>query len=312
MPFTPERPALLHNIRSGPLYRSFLHRRIERRFTELYPQGLYIPTESSDEVSGALSRIRQFQPDSVLIAGGDGTVNALLQDGFPEELPLGILPLGTANILAYSLYRRRWPFSRLLPGDLVPKTIRLGRWEERRFLLMAGIGFDGMAARRVSEPVKNILGSVSYFVAAFLTFLEWDMPEIYWTDPDNGCARTRGPALWMVASRFPVYFPPLVLSDNRILFENRLNLTVFSGKTRSEFLLFLLHRVLSPCRNPWFGYRATVESLRLAMSGRGQIDGEACEGNGSVTISDRSVTLLFSRSVLDSIERNSDVNGAVT
>ena len=311
MSFTPERPALLHNIRSGPLYRSFLHHRIERRFTELYPQGLYIPTGSSDEVSGALSRIRQFHPDSILIAGGDGTVNALLQNGFPEETPLAILPLGTANILAYSLYRTRWPLPNLISDDLVPKTLRLAQWGNRRFLLMAGIGFDGAAERRVSAGVKNILGSLAYFEAAFLTWLDWDMTKYYWIERENGKDRKRGPSLWLIVSRFPTYFPPLVFSEDRILFENRLALTVFSGETRFEFLLFLLHRLLKPFCDPWFGYRTRVESIRLSVAGRGQIDGEPWERDGSVAISDRSVTLLFSRSVLDGIERKIERSGSV-
>ncbi len=311
MIFTPTRPALLHNTHSGPLYRSFLHRRIARRFTELYPRGLYIPTGSPDDVSSALSRIRQFQPDLLLVGGGDGTVNALLQHEFPEDLPLLILPLGTANILSYSLYRTRWPLINLIPADPVPKTLPLGHWESRRFLLMAGIGFDGAAERHVSKKVKNLLGSVAYFLAAFHTWLEWKMTENYWIERENGMARKRGPSLWLVASRFPVYFPPLVLSKDRTIFENQLGLTVFSGDTRFEFLLFLVHRLLKPFSDPWFGYRTCVKSIRLVAAGRGQTDGETWEGEGILATSDRYVTLLFSRSVLDGIERNIKKSGSV-
>lgn len=302
MSFVANRPALLHNLSSGPLYRSFLHRRIANRFSKLYPAGLYVPTRCPEDIDGAMERVRAFCPDCLFIAGGDGTVNALLQNSLPEDLPLSVLPLGTANILAYCLYRTRWPFRNLIPEDAVPKSLRLGLWDHRHFLLMAGIGFDGIASGKVSEKIKNTLGSVAYFLAAFFVFLEWNMKKLHWTDGHDENAGCRGPSYWVVASRFPTYFPPLVFSEKRALYENRLVLTVFSGETRSEFLLFLLHRLLRPSSDPWFGYRTTVEGIRLAGPERGQVDGENFEGDGCVSLSGRTVTILFSRAVLEEYE----------
>jgi diacylglycerol kinase (ATP) len=308
MSFVANRPALLHNLSSGPLYRSFLHPRIASRFSEIYPAGLYVPTRCSEDVEGAIEKVKAFRPDCLFVAGGDGTVNALLQNGIPEDLPLAVLPLGSANVLAYCLYRTRWPFRNLIPGDAIPKSLRLGLWDRRHFLLMAGIGFDGIASRKVSGSIKSILGSVAYFLAAFSVFFEWNMKKLHWTEGLDENARYRGPSYWVVASRFPTYFPPLALSEERALHENRLVLTVFSGETRSEFLLFLLHRLLRPSSEPWFGYRTTVDGIRLSGPEKGQMDGENFEGDGCVSLTRRAVTMLFSRAVLDEYEECTNTN----
>ncbi|HEY9812239.1 MAG TPA: diacylglycerol kinase family protein [Candidatus Sericytochromatia bacterium] len=58
-----------------------------------------IITGESDNPGDFAKIIRQYhqQVDLVIIGGGDGTVNAAVEGLLDTDLPLGILPLGTAN-----------------------------------------------------------------------------------------------------------------------------------------------------------------------------------------------------------------------
>lgn len=113
--------------------------------------------------------------DAVLVAGGDGTVNEVINGLMAgrvsggASLPLGLVPLGTQNVLAHELG--------LAGGGLLAASeiIRLGRTRAidvgvaggRCFALMAGFGFDAQVIREVLRPVKKMIGPAAYVFASF-------------------------------------------------------------------------------------------------------------------------------------------------
>jgi diacylglycerol kinase (ATP) len=92
--------------------------------------------------------------DMVILGGGDGTLNAAAQALAEAQLPLGILPLGTANDLARSLG---------LPAD----PIDLGCVNGHYFFNVASIGFSADLAGELTADLKRRLGTIGYGVAAF-------------------------------------------------------------------------------------------------------------------------------------------------
>ena len=108
--------------------------------------------------------------DAVLVAGGDGTVNevvnGLLSSG--SALPLGLIPLGTQNVLAHEL---GLPSAASLTDTAAMlrrgkmRAIDIGRAGDRYFALMAGFGFDAQVVREVLRPVKDLLGPAAYAFA---------------------------------------------------------------------------------------------------------------------------------------------------
>jgi diacylglycerol kinase (ATP) len=102
----------------------------------------------------------------IFVWGGDGmvqrTVDALARAG-AAEVPLAILPAGTANLLATNLD---------IPEDLAAaveiglhgsrRAIDLGRINGEHFAVMAGAGFDGELIRDADRGLKDRLGRVAY------------------------------------------------------------------------------------------------------------------------------------------------------
>jgi len=108
--------------------------------------------------------------DSVLVAGGDGTVNEVINGLLAgrSALPLGLIPLGTQNVLAHEL---GLPASAGLQATAAilqagrTRAIDIGRAGERHFALMAGFGFDAQVVREVLRPVKELIGPAAYAFA---------------------------------------------------------------------------------------------------------------------------------------------------
>ncbi|MCC6913039.1 MAG: diacylglycerol kinase family lipid kinase [Rhodospirillaceae bacterium] len=107
--------------------------------------------------------------DLVAAAGGDGTINEVVNGLAGTGLALGIVPLGTANVVAdeIGLSKGAHEIARVLvSGPLRP--IRVGRANGRRFVMMAGVGFDANVIGRVSPVLKKILGPLAYVWTAAL------------------------------------------------------------------------------------------------------------------------------------------------
>jgi len=146
----------------------------EALLRELYDQastrGLSPPEliETTPEDSGvsAATAAAALGADLVIACGGDGTVRACADGLATTGVPLGIVPAGTGNLLCRNLG---------IPLDLgdavtvaltgVNRVIDLGRVNEQRFAVMAGIGFDAAMVAGASERLKQRVGWPAYFVA---------------------------------------------------------------------------------------------------------------------------------------------------
>lgn len=120
----------------------------------------------------------------VIVAGGDGTVNEVV-NGLERNATLGVLPFGTANVLARELglpLKIEAACKRILAGaesriDVGVATNHEGI--ERRFTCMAGIGFDAHVVDEVGPRLKRHLKSLAFALAAFKVYLERDLPTLH-------------------------------------------------------------------------------------------------------------------------------------
>lgn len=105
--------------------------------------------------------------DAIVAAGGDGTINEVVNGLVGGRLPLGIIPLGTANVLALELGLPREPGAvaavlaagRARGIDLGLARSTLGA---RHFVVMAGVGYDAHVVAGVSPRWKRRLGKLAY------------------------------------------------------------------------------------------------------------------------------------------------------
>lgn len=117
---------------------------------------------------------------TVVAAGGDGTVRAVAAGLAGGDVPMGIVPLGTANLLARNLglplLDHREALEVALTGARRAIDIgRLNAWEPGAkqvlhaapFLVIAGLGFDAALVSDAASGLKARLGWPAYFVSGF-------------------------------------------------------------------------------------------------------------------------------------------------
>jgi diacylglycerol kinase (ATP) len=124
------------------------------------------PAESAREIAAAGT-------DLVLVSGGDGTVSAIAGALLETDIPLGILPRGTANAFATALG---------LPLDLTAaceailagttRVVDAARCNGQPLILLAGIGLEAEMVDRANRDLKNRLGMLAYLLAGVQQFQE--------------------------------------------------------------------------------------------------------------------------------------------
>lgn len=125
-------------------------------------------TGAQGDAYRAACRAIQEGCDRIVVAGGDGTINEVLQAIATKDIALGIIPAGTTNVLSSELgisndYQEA--LSLILDGDT--RQIDLGTANGRYFSMMTGVGFDARMTFEIEPKVKSRLGNVA-FVPAWL------------------------------------------------------------------------------------------------------------------------------------------------
>jgi len=112
--------------------------------------------------------------DVVMAAGGDGTINEVLQGVVGTRAIFGAIPAGLANVWAteVGLSVRRGAFARLVTDGLLFDT-DVGLVNGRCFLAMAGIGFDAAVVRDVRPAAKRRWGQLAYVSQALSIARSW-------------------------------------------------------------------------------------------------------------------------------------------
>ncbi len=111
--------------------------------------------------------------DLLIASGGDGTLSAIAAVAMENQVPLGVIPRGTANAFAAALG---------IPGDIAgacdviragtTRTVDVARCNGQPLILLAGIGFEAEMVERANRDLKNRLGVLAYLLAGVQQFHE--------------------------------------------------------------------------------------------------------------------------------------------
>lgn len=124
-----------------------------------------VETTEDDPGAGQTEEAVANGASIVVACGGDGTVRACLAPLAGTETALGIVPLGTGNLLASNLSISPGLDAGSGVGRGEPRTIDLGRVNGEAFAVMAGSGFDALMIRDADDDVKSRFGTVAYVIS---------------------------------------------------------------------------------------------------------------------------------------------------
>ncbi len=140
------------------------------------PECLWFETSEDDPGQGATSEALDRGCTIIVAAGGDGTVRTVaerLGGSGSSEADLGIVPLGTGNLLARNLGvplgNPRAAFERVLSGEPAPLdlgevrlTLADGHEERQGFVVMVGFGIDAQMIAETDDELKAKAGWLAY------------------------------------------------------------------------------------------------------------------------------------------------------
>lgn len=186
--------------------------------------------------------------DLIIAAGGDGTINEIVNGMAGSKVPLGILPAGTANVLANELgIPTKMERAAESLRECVPERVSLGLLSTalgdapRYFLLMAGAGLDAEIVYHLNTQVKNALGKVAYWVAGLSRFGR-RLPE-FTVEAEGRSYR----GSFALVSRVRNYGGDLEIAPTISLLDDEFEIVLFEGSSSlpytKYFLGVLAHRI---------------------------------------------------------------------
>jgi diacylglycerol kinase (ATP) len=258
-----------------------------------------IPTRGCGTATEIAREAVKCGADLILVAGGDGTINEVVNGMVHSEVPLGILPGGTANVLATELGigKTMEQAAESLAG-CAARRVALGLISTgsvdtpRYFLLMAGAGLDAGIIYDLNLGLKEKLGKAAYWIGGFRK-LGQSLPGF--TAEVEGRVFRAGFAL---VGRVRNYGGDLEIAPTISLLEDDFEVVLFEGENSFLYLKYMLGAVTGRLQ----GMRGVtiLRARKVAFSAptdpriHVQVDGEyAGELPATVEIVPRALTLLM-------------------
>jgi YegS/Rv2252/BmrU family lipid kinase len=140
---------------------------VEEVMRALASRGATVERTTAANLTAATHAARQAANsgnyDAIVAAGGDGTIRHVASALIGTDTPLGIIPVGTGNVLAHEIGLAATPAavaSMLLDGPV--STVACAEANGETFLLMVGAGFDARVLSALDQRLKSRVGKMAY------------------------------------------------------------------------------------------------------------------------------------------------------
>ena len=260
------------------------------------------PLEATELACHAVNRGARV----VIAAGGDGTVNEVVNGLVNTDAALGVLPVGTSN--SWALQMGIPALNPKLPGAQVVKMIAtlekriarplpanyyrkvlldatrvlveghtvavdMGELSGRYFLMWAGIGFDAASAKSVSLKEKKALGSWAYVLSTIKAAYRYSSTDVR-LNLDGKVVKVNTP--FIVVSNIQLYGGMVEIGAKACVNDAKLDVCIFKGGGFFTFvqhaLKMLTHRHLQDPKVEYYQCREIV--VESAHSLPVHVDGE--------------------------------------
>jgi YegS/Rv2252/BmrU family lipid kinase len=132
-------------------------------------------TQPDEEVAATLNKAIQDGWDVIAAAGGDGTVSMVADSLQGLDIPLGILPMGTGNVLAQELGipQELGQAADLILGEHKRRPVDGMKIQDHIYLLYIGAGISSAIMEDASQQSKRRFGQVAYVWAGLKKLAGW-------------------------------------------------------------------------------------------------------------------------------------------
>ncbi|TFD56892.1 diacylglycerol kinase [Cryobacterium sp. Hh7] len=165
-----------------------------------WAESVWFETSVDDIGQGVTAQALARGVDLVIVAGGDGTVRAVVEAVRGHDVPVGLLPSGTGNLLARNLKMTLNDMPESVRTAFVGEDraidlgmIRIERDDKSRdehaFVVMAGLGLDAKMITNTDEDLKKKAGWVAYVKALVASLRDPDELHLRFQLDDHAVKR---------------------------------------------------------------------------------------------------------------------------
>ena len=218
---------------------------LERARKVLAHQGIdseLAPTDGPGSGPELARRAVRQRRQMVIVCGGDGTLNEVVNGLAGSVIPLALLPAGTANVFAKEL-GLPWNIERaasLIAGSRLRRIalghVRAAEWDEvgRYFLSLAGAGPDGAVVRGVDQKLKDRIGTMAFWLEGFRQLGVYRFPR-FRVRLENGTSE----ATLIIAGRTKHYAGPLRITTHADLYGNDFEVLLCTTGSRLKYFCYV-------------------------------------------------------------------------
>lgn len=273
-----------------------------------YEVEVFSTTQRGDAERLAREALKK-SPSLIIAAGGDGTINEVINGIAGEAIPLAILPLGTTNVLAKELgipenvkgalevaisrtptvvsigkivrsledNRNNPPSPPLIKGGMGGfygeniQSTHPSSFFSRLFVLMAGIGFDGETVFGIDDNIKKFSGKGAYIYSGMKTLFHFHPNELIF-DIDG----TMHSGYSAIISKAAKYGGNFKITPDASLADPSFYVCIFKGKNRFDILRYVFGIASRTHLN--FKDIEYLKATNIEIKGNAhiQIDGDYC------------------------------------
>lgn len=239
----PRRVVAVMNPKSGSAAGEAIRRALGDCFAEGESRLEVYETRDGEDLGGVVRDRVARGVDLVIAAGGDGTVSAVADALAGSGTPMGILPMGTANVLARELaipldVERA---ARLLVGEHRLATIDAMKVGGRHYLTQVGVGLDALMIRDTPTARKKRFGKLAYLWTAAKHLVGFQ-PRRFTLEVDGVAVKTRASQL-IVANVGTLGQPPFRWGPDIRVDDGTLDVCVSKARTMVHYLGLFWHVV---------------------------------------------------------------------
>lgn len=257
----------------NPTARSERTRRWHERVETITRGAVICATSRCGEAESIARRAAAEGFETIVAAGGDGTVNEVVNGMAGTSAALGLLPIGTMNVFALELGipANDLGFCWQIIQKQHSRLIDMPRANQKHFVQLAGVGLDAQVVKETSRAFKRSFGPLSYLISA--AQIAARRPPLLRIDSANAVTEEGS---FVLVGNGRLYGGPFPFFKNAVIDDGLLDVVIFKQLGYLEIIKYLQNVVFSSAiRLPEVEYFQT-ERLRVTSEEEVpvEIDGE--------------------------------------
>jgi YegS/Rv2252/BmrU family lipid kinase len=221
----------------NPAARGERAKSLRKTIEKLSPKVIVVrETKAVGDAEAIAERAVEQGYQTIVAAGGDGTINEVVNGIGESDVTFGILPVGTMNVFALELaipgkdLKKAWAV--IEAGET--RRIDLPRANDEYFVQLAGVGLDAEVVQRTSPDFKKLLGPASYVLS--LAQAAAGKPPLIRVEAADGTVRA---GCFLLVGNGRHYGGPVVLFKDARLDDGLLDVVLFKNQSHWDVVRYL-------------------------------------------------------------------------